>query len=78
MGWSVIQGIAIGAIVAVASTMVLSRLLAERGELRSPHGNVMIGITLVEDLAVVVLTVLLPSMTNLTGSHFLSLSDCLW
>ena len=74
MGWGVIQGIAIGAIIAVASTMVLSRLLAERGELRSPHGNVMIGITLVEDLAVVVLTVLLPSMTNLTGSHFISLS----
>ena len=72
MGWGVIQGIAIGAIIAVASTMVLSRLLAERGELRSPHGNVMIGITLVEDLAVVVLTVLLPSMTNLTGSHFIS------
>jgi CPA2 family monovalent cation:H+ antiporter-2 len=53
---------------------VLSRLLADRGELRSPHGNVMIGITLVEDLAVVVLTVLLPSLSNLTGSHFLSLA----
>ena len=53
--------------------MVLSRLLADRGELRSSHGHVMIGITLVEDLAVVVLTVLLPSLTNLTGSHFLSL-----
>jgi CPA2 family monovalent cation:H+ antiporter-2 len=73
MGWSTTQGIAVGAIVSVASTMVLSRLLADRGELRSPHGNVMIGITLVEDLAVVVLTVLLPSLTNLTGSHFLSL-----
>ena len=73
MGWSTTQGIAVGAIVSVASTMVLSRLLAERGELRSPHGHVMIGITLVEDLAVVVLTVLLPSLSNLTGSHFLSL-----
>jgi len=48
-------------------------LLADRGELRSPHGNVMIGITLLEDLAVVVLTVLLPSLSHLTGSHFLSL-----
>jgi CPA2 family monovalent cation:H+ antiporter-2 len=73
MGWGTTQGIAVGAIVSVASTMVLSRLLADRGELRSPHGNVMIGITLVEDLAVVVLTVLLPSLSHLTGSHFLSL-----
>jgi monovalent cation:H+ antiporter-2, CPA2 family len=73
LGWGTSQGIAVGAIVSVASTMVLSRLLADRGELRSPHGNVMIGITLVEDLAVVVLTVLLPSMSNLTGSHFVAL-----
>lgn len=52
LGWNPIQGMAVGAIVSVASTMVLSRLLAERGELRAPHGHVMIGITLVEDLAV--------------------------
>jgi CPA2 family monovalent cation:H+ antiporter-2 len=73
MGWNTTQGIAVGAIVSVASTMVLSRLLADRGELRSPHGHVMIGITLVEDLAVVILTVLLPSLTNVTGGHFLTL-----
>jgi K+:H+ antiporter len=65
--------VAVGAIVSVASTMVLSRILSDRGELRSSHGHVMIGITLVEDLAVVVLTVLLPSLTNLTGGHFLAL-----
>jgi monovalent cation:H+ antiporter-2, CPA2 family len=73
MGWNTTQGIAVGAIVSVASTMVLSRLLADRGELRSSHGHVMIGITLVEDLAVVILTVLLPSLNNLTGGHFLTL-----
>ena len=77
LGWNPIQGMAVGAIVAVASTMVLSRLLADRGELRAPHGHVMIGITLVEDLAVVVLTVLLPSLANLTGRHFLSLGIAL-
>ncbi|HMJ24022.1 MAG TPA: cation:proton antiporter [Terriglobales bacterium] len=74
LGWSAVQGIAVGAIVSVASTMVLSRLLADRGELRSPQGHVMIGITLVEDLAVVVLTVLLPSLNNLTGGHFVALA----
>ena len=73
LGWTTVQGVAVGATVSVASTMVLSRLLADRGELRSPHGHVMIGITLVEDLAVVVLTVLLPSLNNLTGGHFLGL-----
>ncbi|MGH9546841.1 MAG: cation:proton antiporter [Terriglobales bacterium] len=73
LAWSTTQGIAVGAIVSVASTMVLSRMLSDRGELRSPQGHVMIGITLVEDLAVVALTVLLPSLNNLTGGHFLAL-----
>ena len=42
--------------------MVLMRLLMDRGELSSEAGRVMITLTLVEDLAVVVLTVLLPSL----------------
>ena len=55
LGWSTLQSIAIGAVVSLASTMVLSRLLMDRGELHSQHGRVMIGITLVDDLAFVVM-----------------------
>lgn len=65
LGWSVPQGIAVGAAVSVASTMVMSRLLIDAGELQSQHGTVMIGITLVEDFAVVMLTVLLPALGDL-------------
>ena len=60
--WSAIQSIVIGAVISMASTMVLARLLIDRGELRSGHGRVMIGITLVEDLAVVAMMVLLPAL----------------
>jgi CPA2 family monovalent cation:H+ antiporter-2 len=60
IGWPTTQSIVIGAVISVASTMVLARLLMDRGELRARHGRVMIGITLVEDLAVVAMTVLLP------------------
>lgn len=60
LGWPPLQGVIVGMVVSVASTMVLVRLLADRGELRSQHGRVMIGLTLVEDLAVVVLTILIP------------------
>jgi CPA2 family monovalent cation:H+ antiporter-2 len=62
VGWPPLQAIVIGAVISVASTMVLARLLLDRGELHAPHGRVMIGITLVEDLAVVILTVLLPAL----------------
>ena len=74
LGWTWQQGIAVGAIISVASTMVLSRFLSERGELRSAQGQVMIGITLVEDLAVVVLTILLPSLGDLNRSRILGLA----
>jgi CPA2 family monovalent cation:H+ antiporter-2 len=52
--------VVIGATVSVASTMVLARLLSDRGAMGTTYGRVMIGITLVEDLAVVFMTVLLP------------------
>ncbi len=67
------QGVAAGAIISVASTMVLSRFLNEGGQLRSTQGQVMIGITLVEDLAVVILTILLPSLSDITGGRLLGL-----
>lgn len=62
MGWPLIQGMVVGTVVSVASTMVLARLLLDRGELHSRHGRLMIAIALVEDLAVVVLTVLVPAL----------------
>lgn len=59
-GWSMTQGAVIGATVSVASTMVLARLLRDSGKLATTYGQVMIGITLIEDLAVVCMTVVLP------------------
>jgi CPA2 family monovalent cation:H+ antiporter-2 len=59
-GWSMAQGIVVGATISVASTMVMARLLTDRGALGTTYGRVMIGITLVEDLAVVFMTVVLP------------------
>src|SRR5262247_1377742 len=73
LGWALAQGVAVGAIVSVASTMVLARLLLDQEALDTPLGRVMIGITLVEDLAVVILTVILPSLRVLTPHRLLAL-----
>lgn len=72
LGWSLPQSIAVGATISVASTMVLSRILIDSGQLQTDHGRAMIGMTLVEDFAVVILTVLLPSLTVLTGKRVLA------
>jgi monovalent cation:H+ antiporter-2, CPA2 family len=59
-GWTITEGLVIGATVSVASTMVLARLLNDSGKMATTYGRVMIGITLVEDLAVICMTVVLP------------------
>src|SRR5579871_4791269 len=70
LGWPFSQGIAVGCIISVASTMVLMRLLMDRGELSSEAGRIMITLTLVEDLAVVMLTVLLPEFGSLSAANY--------
>jgi CPA2 family monovalent cation:H+ antiporter-2 len=55
-------GIALGAALAMSSTAILAKLLAERLELNSPHGRQIIGILLFQDLAVVPLLILIPAL----------------
>jgi CPA2 family monovalent cation:H+ antiporter-2 len=71
LGWGAMCGLVVGMIISVASTMVLSRLLIDSGQLQSTHGKIMIGITLVEDLVVVVLIILMPVLVSLTPHHLL-------
>ncbi|HJT21631.1 MAG TPA: cation:proton antiporter [Nitrospira sp.] len=73
MGWSATQSISIGAVVSLASTMVLSHLLLDRGELHSQHGRAMIGITLVDDLIFVIMVVLLPALGELNRGRIFSI-----
>ncbi|MBI4012273.1 MAG: cation:proton antiporter [Candidatus Rokubacteria bacterium] len=77
LGWTPLFGLTIGIVVSVASTMVLARLLMDRGELHAQHGRVMIGIALVEDLAVVVLTVLIPALGSLEPGRLLTIGAAL-
>jgi CPA2 family monovalent cation:H+ antiporter-2 len=77
LGWPPLQSAVIGIVTSVASTMVLAQLLLDRGDLHSTHGRVMIGIALVEDLAVVVLTVLLPALGALEPGRLLTIGEAL-
>ena len=55
-------GIALGGALAMSSTAILAKLLAERMELNSEHGRRTIGILLFQDLAVVPLLVIIPAL----------------
>jgi CPA2 family monovalent cation:H+ antiporter-2 len=59
-GWSWSAGIVFGMALAVASTVVLIRVLADHRDLHTPTGHIAVGWLVVEDLFTVLALVLLP------------------
>lgn len=60
LGWQ--ASFALGGALAMSSTAIVVKMLTERLELESPHGRKIIGILLFQDLAVVPLLILIPSL----------------
>ncbi|MBS0610692.1 MAG: cation:proton antiporter, partial [Proteobacteria bacterium] len=60
MGWR--TALALGGTLAMSSTAIVAKLMAERGELESEHGRRVLGILLFQDLAVVPMLVLVPAL----------------
>jgi K+:H+ antiporter len=54
------QAVVVGAVVAMSSTAIVTKLLKEQNELGMPHGLLAIGILLFQDLAVIPLLILIP------------------
>lgn len=67
-GWSVGAGIVFGLALSVASTVVLLRALESRGVMDSVNGRIAVGWLIVEDLAMVLVLVLLPPLAGSLGS----------
>ena len=63
---SVQLAIFIGLFVALSSTAIVLKGLAERNELSAPHGRLTVGILLLQDLAIVVLLLLVPILSGRT------------
>ncbi len=57
-------GLALGGILAMSSTALLSKLLADRLELDSKHGREILGVLLFQDLAVVPLLIVVPALSQ--------------
>ena len=67
-GWPLSSGIVMGMAMAVASTVVLIRVLTDNNALESPSGHIAVGWLIVEDIVTVVLLVVLPAMGSAPGS----------
>ena len=53
-----------GFLIALSSTAIVLKMLAEKGEIDSPHGRIMVGILIFQDLCVVPLMLLIPSLSG--------------
>jgi CPA2 family monovalent cation:H+ antiporter-2 len=62
LGLTFTQGVFLGALLALSSTVVTLKVLLDRGELGALHGRVALGILIAQDLAVVPMVVALPSI----------------
>jgi len=68
LGWSLIEAVTLGFLIAISSTMVVIGMLTERGELGSVHGRVMIGILLLQDVAAAFMMFILPALGSAAGN----------
>lgn len=77
-GFDIWSGLILGFALAVASTVVLLRVLMDNGVLQTVHGHVAIGWLIVEDLFTVLLLVLLPILAaNMQATENIALWDIL-
>jgi CPA2 family monovalent cation:H+ antiporter-2 len=60
-------GLALGGVIAMSSTAIVSKLLSERDELDSEHGRLILGVLLFQDLAVAPLIIFVPALAQSAG-----------
>ncbi|MFZ5471734.1 MAG: cation:proton antiporter [Myxococcota bacterium] len=68
LGWSIERGIFHGFLAALSSTAIVLRALSERGELDAPHGHFIVGVLILQDLAVVPMMLLVPILAGEGGA----------
>lgn len=58
------QGIFLGFLFALSSTAIVLRILADRSELDSPHGRLSIGILIFQDICIIPMMLLVPTLAG--------------
>jgi len=68
LGWDTVPAVWFGAIIALSSTMVVLKTLMAQGVMETLASRVMIGLLIVQDLAVAPLLIGLPKLSNPAGA----------
>ena len=71
-------GVALGGVLAMSSTAIVSKILVERAELNAPHGQLIMGVLLFQDLAVVLMLIIIPALASPAGDLAFTLATALF
>ena len=63
-GYGALAGLALGGALAMSSTAIASKMLAERNEISTAHGRDVMGVLLFQDLAVVAFLIVVPTIAQ--------------
>ncbi len=69
LGWEMLAALFVAAAFSLSSTAIVIKILSERGELESVPGEVLTGWLIVQDLAVIPLMIILPTLAQLGGDE---------
>ena len=78
MGWTAGAGVVFGLALSVASTVVVLRAMQERRLVDTDRGRIIMGWLIVEDLAMVLVLVLLPALATMLGGQSPQQLDIGW
>lgn len=68
LGLSLSTAILIGFLIALSSTAIVLRLLQEKDELGTPHGRIIMGILIFQDIIAVPMMLIIPLLTGIPGN----------
>ncbi|MBU3967768.1 MAG: cation:proton antiporter [Euryarchaeota archaeon] len=69
-GASLPQGLFVGFLVTMSSTVIVMKVLSDRGETDSPHGRLTTAILIFQDLSIVAIVLLMPVLGGKSGFSF--------
>lgn len=64
LGWPLAQSVVVGFALSISSTMVITKMLMERNELKTDYGQTLLGIAIIEDCLIMALLLFLPMMAD--------------
>ncbi|MGB9863253.1 MAG: cation:proton antiporter [Candidatus Saccharicenans sp.] len=75
LGAKIEESIVYGFLVALSSTAVVLKLLADKKQLDAPHGQISLGILIFQDMALVPMLAIIPLLANLKSVSILALGS---